>query len=731
MKNDIVQVSLVIRSYIGAHAADAEVIPLSLSGTAQVQAQRCPLTAQAAFSEDGDALRGSLEVAFTGQTALPTSVSLEFSLKDWIREDYLLMPAAVYAGNRFCSVPLAYPPYAVMDPAEALDPPVTVTDIPRLSDTDARSRIQLLAGDLSTPAIGCFSPENRRALLLLTEHETAAGYTGLFFEEDLGTGCAVLRLSVPGVREDTQYVFANNRFPSTDRGVTFRAGERIHLPFCLYAFPADTVDGLYARLFEARREFGGNGEAHCVPFSAAYHAIRDKYERCNYDAADGYYRVGVDGNPLYNDWQTGWVGGGIVPYVFLHEHGLPHQHALNNLRFLRERLQRESGHFVPMYSRGREVNDTFGHVDDRMIALTRRDADLLFYLTKSLPILRRCGEGLTEAEQSVRQLADAFAQTFARYGQFGQFIDIDTGEIVTGGTAAAGLAPGALMLAADWFDDDALRDTARQAGEYYYRTFTARGLTNGGPCEIAQCPDSESAFALLESDVLLYEATGDGVWLARAEEAARQAASWVVSYNFHMPANSLAGRLGLHTTGAVFANAQNKHAAPGICTMSGDSLLRLYRYTGKTAYLELLRDIAHAIPQFVSLAGRRLMTWDGVFLPEGFINERVQLSDWEGWETIGEVRNGSCWPEVSMLLTYIEVPGIYADRHSGLVMALDHVDCTAQWRLDGSLALDIHNPTRFDAEVRILVDGDPADEAHRVRRVAPVPASETVTVTIA
>lgn len=112
----------------------------------------------------------------------------------------------------------------------------------------------------------------------------------------------------------------------------------------------------------------------------------------------------------------------------------------------------------------------------------------------------------------------------------------------------------------------------------------------------------------------------------------------------------------------------------------------------KPPYLELLRDISHAIPQFVSLAGRRLMTWDGVFLPEGFINERVQLSDWEGRETIGEVRNGSCWPEVSMLLTYAEVPGIYADRHSGLVMALDHVDCTAQWRLDGSLALDIHNP---------------------------------------
>lgn len=123
---------------------------------------------------------------FTGQTALTASVSLEFVLNSWSREDYLLMPAAVYAGNRFPQHPaLPHPPYAVMTPDEALEPPVTITDIPRLSGTDARSRIQLLAGDMSIPAIGCFSPERRQALLLLTAHETAAGYTGLFFEEDL------------------------------------------------------------------------------------------------------------------------------------------------------------------------------------------------------------------------------------------------------------------------------------------------------------------------------------------------------------------------------------------------------------------------------------------------------------------------------------------------------------------------------------------------------------------
>ncbi|MFR1435486.1 MAG: hypothetical protein ACLSS9_09670, partial [Acutalibacteraceae bacterium] len=99
MKNSIVQARLVIRSYIGAHPVDAEVLPLPLTGTAQVQAQRFPMTARVDFHKDSGALRGSLEAMFTGQTALTASVSLEFVLNSWSREDYLLMPAAVYAGN--------------------------------------------------------------------------------------------------------------------------------------------------------------------------------------------------------------------------------------------------------------------------------------------------------------------------------------------------------------------------------------------------------------------------------------------------------------------------------------------------------------------------------------------------------------------------------------------------------------------------------------------------------
>ena len=82
--------------------------------------------------------------------------------------------------------------------------------------------------------------------------------------------------------------------------------------------------------------------------------------------------------------------------------------------------------------------------------------------------------------------------------------------------------------------------------------------------------------------------TGEDHWLVKARHIAHQCTSWCVSYNFEFPASSPFGRLGFHTAGAVYPNVQNKHAAPGICVLSGDSLLRLFRATGERFYLELL-----------------------------------------------------------------------------------------------------------------------------------------------
>ena len=126
-----------------------------------------------------------------------------------------------------------------------------------------------------------------------------------------------------------------------------------------------------------------------------------------------------------------------------------------------------------------------------------------------------------------------------------------------------------------------------------------RGLTTGGPGEILSAPDSEAAFAMLESFVTLFEITGDDEWLAPAHDLLRQCATWVVSYDYQFPPDSTLGKSQARTTGAVWANIQNKCAAPGICTLSGDVLLRLWRASGDPLALDLLGDIAHGLPQYM------------------------------------------------------------------------------------------------------------------------------------
>jgi len=204
------------------------------------------------------------------------------------------------------------------------------------------------------------------------------------------------------------------------------------------------------------------------------------------------------------------------------------------------------------------------------------------------------------------------------------------------------------------------------------------------------------------------------MWLSRSEEMAKQYATWVVSYDYEFPGSSTFGRLGIQTTGSVIANVQNKHSAPGICTMSGSALFRLYRATGNLFYLELLRDTAHNLTQYLSRADQPIRACHsqiqagnlsaGKAAPPGWMNERVNMSDWEGDENIGEIFYGPCWSEVSLMLTYVEVPGVYVQPDTGFVFAMDHVNARLLKRDSEEVEIELMNPTWFDASVRVFVE---------------------------
>jgi hypothetical protein len=332
--------------------------------------------------------------------------------------------------------------------------------------------------------------------------------------------------------------------------------------------------------------------------------------------------------------------------------------------------------------------------------LLRKSADALYFILKQFLLLEKQDDAWKPPaawEQGTKRCADAFVRLWGKYGQFGQFVDIETGDIIVGGSTGPATACAGLALASRFFSEPNYLRVAEAAASDYYERFVKAGISVGGPGEICQCPDSESAFGLLESFVVLYETTGDEKWLRLACDMAHQCATWMVSYDFHFPPQTLFGRLEMHSTGSVFANAQNKHSAPGICTLSGDSLFKLFRYTGKRIYLELIQETAHNLPQYLSRADRPVGK-----MPPGWMNERVQLSDW--LEPIGEIFNGSCWCEVSNMLTFVEIPGLYVQPDRGLVSAIDHVEVETTGDTSGQLAIRVTNPTKFDAVVKVFAE---------------------------
>lgn len=287
-------------------------------------------------------------------------------------------------------------------------------------------------------------------------------------------------------------------------------------------------------------------------------------------------------------------------------------------------------------------------------------------------------------------MADAFVNLWNKEKQFGQFVNSQTGEIIVGGSTSAAIVPAALALA---FNNSDYLKVAEESADLMYKKYVKKGITSGGPGDALQNCDSESGYAMLESFTILYDKTGNRKWRQAACEMAAQFSMWVAAYSYEFPKGCLFDTLCIKSTGAVFANTQNKHGSPGICTYSGIALLRLYRITGDSRYLRLLKEIAFNIPQYMSYPSRKIAGMDA-----GWINERVSTTDW--FEGIGEIFPGSTWAETALLLSTVELPGIYIDKSEKVAVSFDNLTV----KFLNSNEIKIYNPTKFNSIFTIFVD---------------------------
>ena len=678
-----------------------------------------------------------------------STLNLVIEEQDWDADNYVFAPAALYNGNRFESLRKEYPPMLTAEEAQRYSGETVISDVPRLNK-QGNGCAQLNVGDLSLPCVGYYSDKNKSGYLLFFEQKNELGNFGITVKEDAQTKTAKFILTSPCVRTPDKSEMCTTAGESDDAAADLKKGDTVTFSYTQYRFECNGISEFLNSFFKFRQvQQLPRSHPNKLPWNRAFKLVEDKYNKQNWVDEYGFYKSSEAVCGICSQWQTGWVGGAINTLPgFVLGNGETKEKSRKTLDFIFTHLQHKSGFLYGVFCDGKIYGDIQLQQDNPNIVLSRKDADALYYLAKQLLFFRNSNENIPEPwHKGLRRLADAFVTYYKNNGEISQFIDMEKGKPYVSGSSGAGIVCAGLALCSAYFDCSDYMETAENIGDDYYNKFISKGISTGGPGEALACPDSESTFALLESFVILYRFTENEKWLKYAVDTASLCASWCVGYDYAYKSDTQLFERKTATTGAVWANLQNKHAAPGICTMSGESLLHLYRATGDTAYLELLKDISHNITQFVSTPENPIYAsyvWHNkpahmqklvnrwvaktvfslfkgknakklinsprqkLFNSVGRVNERVNLSDWEGRNNVGEIPIGSCWCEVSVMLTYLEIPGIYIQSDTGFCFALDHLECSVKDKTDSTLTVELYNPTDYDTNYRIFIDSKEA-----------------------
>lgn len=666
-----------------------------------------------------DAKEYALTFTLLKGTAQEVAVGVEFPFKEWSAENYVFVPAIVYDGNRFDVKDIGYPPYWYDKKEWRLDMPVTTTVQPTLGKAGSGAgKIELNTANATTPLMAFYAPDRQEGWMVLTTQGSPLGNHGLTIEENGDKTEAQFAITAPAVRQKRA---AGAGFAdSGDQAANWKQGESVTIRFRLYSFKASKLQVLMTRFSEVRKDLNTSVRRESLPFSEAWKLINNLYQTERWDEKIDLYCLSKPGTGTSWNfiWQLGWCGGGqcTLPLMMQGDEEVKAR-AKRNLDVIFSKSQAESG-FFNAYGNGNEFAG-FGYFKplENDETFVRSQGDWLYMAQRQFHEIELSGGTVpSHWKTGLRKQADAFLKVWNTYNQFGQFIHVKTGDICIGSSAAGAIVPAGLALASKTYANKEYLLVAEEAGRKFYKDFVLKGYTTGGPGEILSTPDSESAFGLFEAFMTLYEITENKEWIQYASDLLPICASWTVSYDFSFPSQSEMGKIDARSCGSVWASVANKHSAPGICTWSGDSFLKYFRASGDQRALDLITDIAHGLPQYMSRADQKV----GNMSPGGLC-ERVNMSDWEGKEGVGGNIFGSCsWVEAAAAMTTVQLPGIYAQPDKGLYAVLDNIKAENISDKKGELKLKLTNPTAFAADVKIF-----SESSQRARKpIASLTAKE-------
>ncbi len=574
-------------------------------------------------------------------------VILPFDLAmDW--QSYIIAPGAMYNGNRFIVSPQPYCPHL---PTEGVTPsgPIVMTELPRLC-AETGYRVEFAANALAVPTVGVYDPKQKRGFLVGVEVYGAWGVTGVNLQTLPGEPVRV-EVCLPVMRQ-RRYRFCDWVDVDNEPGMDLEPGKPLRCTIRIIPVKAATIPAFVTTVAEYGHAVRGQEPRRtAMSFADAAALIESKQDAHNWNERNGYYQsqMGKKGWIL----QTGWVGGGVTMFALAcSDNPERRKRAVRMLDTICRGAVSPSGYFHGLHD-GRSWR-SFGvkRPGCRAFSLIRRPLECTRDVLKTITLLRSRGERLDPVwEAAAKRNLDAMTDTADRFAHLGYTVNFDTGDVLWGDSACGAFGIEPLVRGAAWFSEPRYLQTASQLADYYVSHFLNNGYTCGGVGDALMAVDSESNYALVAGLVHLHAATGEPRHLAWARQAADLFATWVLSYDAKLPPDSPLGKLGIQPRGAVFANIQNQHGAPGICTASGRELLTLADATGEERYRRLVMDIAGCIPQMIVRPGQEAIWGD---LPPGSISERLMTMD--GMVPCGNTAHLSTWSEISMLLTARELP---------------------------------------------------------------------------
>ncbi len=170
-------------------------------------------------------------------------VAVAFDRYHWTSDNYVMIPASVYNGNRQRIVNRNYA--TGLDPSDYDRPDLALTSnpIPNFRPISAAPpRLEVSVCNAATPAIAFLDRQKKEGVLLLTDQGIVRDGQvldhGLIVEETPDRSVASFVISAPGVREKKPEFIGFSKSP--DRGITVREGDEIVIRVHASFIPART-----------------------------------------------------------------------------------------------------------------------------------------------------------------------------------------------------------------------------------------------------------------------------------------------------------------------------------------------------------------------------------------------------------------------------------------------------------------------------------------------------------